>query len=87
MYKYDNISQNSSQNNKYFRQNSYRKSKHTLYVQYIFSVDRAVYEARYSSPITRLDSSVVLQEIESPRMSRHSAYEGGKVASLMHRDR
>jgi hypothetical protein len=36
MYIYDNISPNSSQNEKSFRQNLYRKSKHTFHVQKLF---------------------------------------------------
>jgi hypothetical protein len=41
---YDNISVNSSQNEKYFRQKLYRKSKHIFYAQRHFYDNSAVYE-------------------------------------------
>jgi len=37
MYIHDDTSLNVSQNEKRFRQNLYRKSKHTFYVQHLFS--------------------------------------------------
>jgi hypothetical protein len=41
---YDNISPNSAQSEKYFRQKVYRKSKHTFYVQKLFTENLVVYE-------------------------------------------
>jgi hypothetical protein len=36
-------------------------------------------------PITSLDRSLGLQEVEAARISWQSAHEGGKVVSLTHR--
>ena len=38
-----------------------------------------------SYPITDPDGPLGLQEVEVPRISRHSAHEGGKVDSPTHR--
>jgi hypothetical protein len=35
-----------------------------------------------SSPITALDKSLGLQEVEAPRISTQSAHEGGKVSHM-----
>jgi len=42
-------------------------------------------EVRISFPFIGLDKPLGLQEVEAPRISGHSAHEGGKVVSLTHR--
>ena len=49
MHSYDNISFNSSQNEKCLRQKLYRKSKHTFYVKQLFPKYRAVYEIMWKN--------------------------------------
>ena len=49
MYIYDNISLNSSYNEKCFRQKLYRKSKPTLYIQLHFSENRTVHEIMWKN--------------------------------------
>ena len=51
MYTYDKISPNSSQNENFFRQNLYRKSQHTFYVQYPLSENCTVYEIMWKNTI------------------------------------
>ena len=51
MYIYDDISLNSSQNEKRFRQKLYKKSKHTFYVQERFSENRTVHEIKWKNVI------------------------------------
>ena len=44
-----------------------------------------VVPAHRSYPITGLDKPIGLQEVEASRISSHTAHEGGKVVSRMHR--
>jgi hypothetical protein len=50
---FDHISQSSSLNEKCFRQNLYRKSKHTFCVQQLSSKNRAVYEIMWKNMVER----------------------------------
>ena len=43
MYIYDNISPNSSQNEKYFTKKLQRKAKHMLHVQELFILNHAIF--------------------------------------------
>jgi hypothetical protein len=49
----------------------------------LLDIAQRTYEKSY--PITGLDESLGLHEVEAPRISRHSANEGGKVVSSRHR--
>jgi len=51
MYIYDNISLNSPQNEKCFRQNLWRKSKHTFCVQWLSLENRAVCEIMWKNTV------------------------------------
>jgi hypothetical protein len=43
-----------------------------------------MYKKEVKLPVTGLEKPSGLQEAEVPRISRHSAHEGGKVVSPMH---
>jgi len=49
MYIFDHISLNSSYNEKYFRQKFYKKSKHTLFVQYFVTYNRALFDIKWKN--------------------------------------
>ena len=51
MYIYDGISLSFSYNEKFSRQNSYRKTKHTFRVQYRFSENFSVYEIMWKNNV------------------------------------
>jgi len=52
-YFIDNVSLNSSWNEKWFGQNLHRNSKHTFYVSNLFFENRAVYELMWSNIVGR----------------------------------